>query len=105
MTARRKFDRNYQSNHAHEEPITVLYRGANNNIHKNYTSETMFSTSYDLEMARNFGDYVYEFRPSSEDILFDTTILDPSYLERNGAFSDEHEVILLPGTYKVKLAE
>ena len=56
-------------------------------------------------MAANFGQYVYSFRISPDDVLIDTTIFPPDELSDNGAFPEEAEVILLPGTYDVEITE
>ena len=87
---------------AHGQPVDILYRGTDTANHQYYTSGTIFSATHSPEMAQNFGSHVYELDIRPENILLDTTIFDGRELERElGAFSDEVEVILLPGTYKV----
>lgn len=83
------------------EPELFLYRGSDVHARGRYTSDTVFSTSYDEEIASRFGSVVYRVFAEPSNVLVDTTIFTPRELLSIGAFAEEAEVILLPGTYVV----
>ena len=83
---------------------SVLYRGSNSKGYKKYTTDTVYSASYSPDMAQNFGDVVYEINVTPENILLDTSLFSAKELTHVlGAFPEELEVILHPGTYNVNM--
>ena len=69
-----------------------LYRGTNKDHGDTYVFPTdrLTSWTYSINMAKNFGKYVYECIFNNDDILFDTTLID----DKDMLF-DENEVIIL----------
>lgn len=67
------------------------------------------SWTHDLDMAYNFKSEnlpIVSTTIGNSNILIDTVELDQNYICRKlGGFPKEHEVILLPGAYRVKVVE
>jgi hypothetical protein len=64
------------------------------------------SWTFEKSMACNFSDKCVKATIPTKDILIDTTLLNPRYIERTlGGFPEELEVIVRQGTYEVKVVQ
>lgn len=60
------------------ENIIRLYRGTSKKGYTKYVANTVFSATWNREVAANFGDVVYELlNVTASDILIDTTLFTP----------------------------
>lgn len=72
------------------ENIIRLYRGTSKKGYTKYVANTVFSATWNREVAANFGDVVYELlNVTASDILIDTTLFTPDEIQRNGGFPEE----------------
>ena len=98
----------YMDRHGYLDKYDQLYRGTSRSISPSERGIVEFNTvtswSLDPTLAGYFGEHVIETDVSTEDVLIDTTLLNPSeMIETLGGFPEEVEVILLPGNYTIKV--
>lgn len=98
-------------NHDNNEQLLLYKALTENDVLENeiISFKGPSSWTHDLDMAYNFKSVdlpIVSALIGNSNILIDTVELDQNYISRTlGGFPEEHEVILLPGTYRATIIE